>query len=604
MNGSSYSSRTAQNGFSRHPGRGNAVEKPHNGKQTLGRLIRYFNAEKKYVILLIIFVVIGTAASVIFPGFQSTAIDRIVAGSYAELPPVLAAMAVACLIGGLCTLAQGWAGAVLSQRIVRHIRSDLFNSIVNLPLSYIDSHSHGDIMSRMTNDADNISNTISTSLSSFFSGILMLIGTAGMMIWYSAPLALLSLSVIILAVVLTMILTRYIRIWYARRQSLLGNLNGTVEEMVTGYRTVTAYNQQEKVIEDFNQTSDRLTKAGIIAEIIGGSMGPVHNMFNNISFVIVAVAGAWFALQGRISIGVISAFIVYSRQFSRPVNELAQLYGQLETAIAGAERIFELMDIPSEDKSGNRLEEEPQGIIEFRHVHFSYVPGKEVIHDFSLRIKAGKKIALVGATGSGKTTIINLLMRFYDTDSGEILLDGMNIRDIAAGDLRGAIGIVLQDTVLFSDTVRNNLTYADPSVSDAEVKEAAVLSHCDRIIRHLPSGYNTVLDSEGSSLSQGERQLIAIGRAFLSKPRILILDEATSSVDTRTEKDIQNAMIQLMKGRTSLIIAHRLSTIRDADEIIVMDHGRIVERGNHEELLERKGRYYDLYMTQFAGFTT
>lgn len=598
----------ASQAFARHPGRGGVVEKPKNGKKTLRRLLRYFKPEMFLVIVLFLVVAISVITSVIAPAFQSSAIDLIVDGSYSGLPRMLFLMMVVYLISGAATLASGWISAALSQRIVRRLRSDLFERIVYLPLRYIDNHSHGDLISRMTNDADNISNIVSQSLSSLLSGILTLIGTIVMMLWYSVPLTLISCSTVVLSVIATAFLTKYMSRYFLRRQELLGDLNGTVEEYVTNCHTVTAYNRQEPTIRAFSDTADRLTHVGIIAEIIGGSMGPVMNMLSNVAFVVVAVFGAYFALKGWITIGVISAFIIYSKQFSRPINQIAQLYGQIETAIAGAERIFAILDENEEQAvvgtdSADRTQS-LDGRIEFRHVNFSYVPEKRVINDFSLTIEPGRKIALVGSTGSGKTTIINLLMRFYDIDSGEILLDGRDIRSIPLPELRGRIGIVLQDTVLFTDTVRNNLTYADPSIPDEEVREAAHLSNADKVISHLKNGYDTVLTESGGSLSQGQRQLIAIGRVFASKPDILILDEATSSVDTRTEQNIQDAMANLMRDRTSLIIAHRLSTIQDVDEIIVMDQGRIVETGNHRELLAKKGRYYELYMTQFAGQAT
>ncbi|MBQ9694919.1 MAG: ABC transporter ATP-binding protein [Oscillospiraceae bacterium] len=583
----------------RGPGRmGAPVEKPKDASAALRRMAAYFRPELRSVLLLGGIVLAGVVCSVLAPSFQSDAIDAIVSGQYGSLPQILGIMLAFYVIHGLVTLLQGYVSASLSQRIVSRLRGELFDRIVHLPVSYIDTHSHGDLISRMTNDADNIGNIISQSLTSLFSGVLTLIGTLVMMLHYSVPLGLLSCSTVVLTVLVTSFLSRHMRRFFLKRQELLGALNGTVEEMVGGCRTVTAYNMQERVIGDFTETADRLTKTGIIAEIIGNCMGPVMNTLSNISFVIVSVFGAWFAMKGYITVGVISAFIIYSKQFSRPVNELAQLYGQIQTAIAGAERVFSVLDTPPEDFAGEDAGE-VQGIIEFRNVNFSYVPGKPVIRDFSLHIGSGKKIALVGSTGSGKTTVINLLMRFYDIDSGEILLDGRNIRELSLDTLRDSIGIVLQDTKLFTDTVRGNLAYAVENPTQEQLTQAARFSYCERVIRRLPEGYDTVITQ--SALSQGEQQLLAIGRAFLSYPRILILDEATSSVDTRTEQRIQQAMNKLMRDRTSLIIAHRLSTIRDADRIIVMDQGSIVESGTHTELLAAKGKYYDLYMTQFAG---
>ncbi|MBQ6019837.1 MAG: ABC transporter ATP-binding protein, partial [Clostridia bacterium] len=381
-------------------------------------------------------------------------------------------------------------------------------------------------------------------------------------------------------------------------------LNGHSEEMITGYRSIVAYNKQKDVTREFNATSDELMKVSMKAEILGGSMGPIMNCISNIGFVIVAAFGGYFAYTGLITIGTISAFIIYAKQFSRPINEIAQLYGTIQTAVAGAERVFALMDHPDEDDSGELPLKEVTGGISFRHVDFSYVPGKQVLHDFNLDIRPGQKIALVGATGSGKTTVVNLLMRFYPVDSGEILIDGKSIYDIRRGDLRRNTAIVLQDTFLFSDTIAGNIKYADREASDERMRDAARLSNIDRYIERQPEGYDTWLTRAGESLSHGQRQLLAIARAVLADPKILILDEATSSVDTRTEKKIQDAMVNLMKDRTSVIIAHRLSTVRDADLIVVMDHGRVAETGSHEELLERGGVYSALYRTQFEGRAT
>ena len=556
------------------------------------------------MILLAAAVVLAVSASVIAPSLQSSAIDSLVIGAFEEIPRILGLMLLAYLIHGSATLLQGFFSARLSQRVIFRLRNELFNKVVSLPIPYLDNHSHGDIMSRMTNDAENVSNVISSSLSSLFSGVLMLVGTIIMMMRFSIPLTLLTCATVVLSVVVTRVMSSLMRKYYLRRQELLGKLNGIVEEKISAGKTVTAYNLQAATIEEFNTASDELTKTGIIADVIGNAMGPLMNMINNFSFVIVAAFGAWFALRGMISVGVISAFIIYSKQFSRPINELAQLYGQIETAIAGAERIFSVLDAESENTGGERNFEVTKGVIEFQHVNFSYVPGKQVIYDFNLRVEAGKKIALVGSTGSGKTTVVNLLMRFYDIDSGSITVDGVDIRDISTDVLRDSVGIVLQDTVLFTDTVRNNLKYADRSISDKKMIEAAESSNCDKVVAALPDGYDTVLTAAGANLSQGQRQLLTIGRAFLSYPKILILDEATSSVDTRTELHIQNAMVELMRNRTSLIIAHRLSTIRDADQIVVMEQGHIIETGTHEELLAKGGSYYKLYMTQFAGSAT
>lgn len=590
--------------FGRRPGNRNlTVERAKDKKGTLKRLIAYFAAEKAMIIWLLAAVIVVVICSVYAPKLQSNAIDIIASGRFKELTPILITMVVVYIIHSICTFLQTKISAVLSQNIVKKMREDLFRHIVNLPVRYLDSNSHGDIMSRMTNDIENISTTVSQSLSSMFSGVLTIIGTVIMMTVLCPQLALLSCITVILTVIATKFLSKAMKKFFTKRQVLLGNLNGTVEEMVTGYKSVVAYNRQENVMKDFNSVSDELTRVGIIAEILGGSMGPVMNVINNISFVIIAAFGGYFAINHIISIGVISAFIVYAKQFGRPIDELAQIYGQIQTAIAGAERVFAVMDEPLEDKSGDKNMDKLEGVIKFKDVNFSYTKDKQVLYDFNLQVKAGQKVALVGSTGSGKTTVVNLLMRFYDVDSGEILIDDVNIKEIDCATLRKNTAIVLQDTVLFADTIKNNLKYSNEAATDEQMYAAAAMSNCDTMINKMPLKYDTELMAEGENISQGQRQLLSIARAFLAQPKILILDEATSNVDTRTEKHIQDAMLKLMENRTSLIIAHRLSTIQDADIIVVMDEGHIVEAGNHKELLNKMGRYYKLYMTQFAGQT-
>ena len=584
--------------------RGREVEKPKEGRKTLKRLLTYFGKELKMMIALLAAVFIIVICSVYAPRLQSNAIDYIAAGQFSMLTPVLLTMIGLYLVNSACTFIQTRFSAILSQRVVKKMRQDLFQSIVNLPIKYLDSHPHGDIMSRMTNDVENISNTVSQSLSSLFSGILTIIGTVIMMLALCPQLAILSCTTVILTVLATKGLSAAMRKFYRKRQELLGVLNSQVEEMVTGYKTVVAYNRQDMVCTEFDKTSDELTKVGIIAEILGGSMGPVMNVINNVGFVIIAAFGGYFAVKGIVSIGTISAFIVYAKQFGRPIDEIAQIYGQIQTAIAGAERVFAIMDHEREDKSGDKLITSDSPVITFKNVNFSYQEGKQVLYDFNIEVKGGQKVALVGATGSGKTTVVNLLIRFYNIDSGEILIDGVNIKDIDIADLRKNTAIVLQDTVLFADTIRNNLLYSNENATEEEMVEATKMSNCDSMIRRMPEKYDSMLSASGQNISQGQRQLLSIARAFLAHPKILILDEATSSVDTRTEKKIQDAMVNLMKNRTSLIIAHRLSTIQDADCIVVMDQGKIVEMGNHDELITRKGRYYNLYMTQFAGQET
>lgn len=575
----------------------------HAGK-TVKRLFAYFAREKRMVLAMLAVVVFGTLCGVYAPSLQSRAVDMISGVKGGILTATLAGMLAVYLFYCVSQLFQGILSAHISQQMVKCMREELFGKLMDLPVRYMDTHSHGDVMSRMTNDIENISTTVSQSLPSLFSGVLTVIGTVMVMVLYCWQLAILSCMTVLLTFLAAKILSKQVRRFSRKRQQLLGELNGTVEEMISGYRTVTAYNRQEETIRKFCETSDSLTKAGIRTDGYSGVMGPVMNCIGNIGFVIIAAFGGYFAIHGRISVGVISAFIVYAKQLGRPINEIAQIYGQLQTAVAGAERVFYVLDEEAESMEGGFLREEKNAVVSFEKVTFSYVPGHPVIRDFTLTVPSGKKVALVGSTGSGKTTIVNLLMRFYDIDSGEIRISGQNIAGVSRGSLRKRIAIVLQDTVLFSDTIRNNLLYANEDAKKEQLEKAVRMSHCDELLKLLPQGLDTELTSAGSGLSQGQRQLLAIARAFVADPEILILDEATSNVDTRTEKAIQSAMHLAMEGRTSIVIAHRLSTIRDSDEIVVMDQGQIVESGDHKELLARGKKYYELYMTQYAGIVT
>ena len=588
----------------RHGNRFAETEYAKDFSWTMKRIGSYFAKEKKLIIGMLAAVLGSTLFGIYAPMLQSNAVDIIAGQRSGDLKTTILFMLGTYLLMSLLRLAQGVFSARLSLRIVKQFREELFGKVIDLPIKYTDTHSHGDVMSRMTNDVENISTTVSQALPSLFSGVLTIVGTAAIMLWLCWQLALLSCCTIFLTVIATRLLSTYVRKYSKERQTLLGTMNGTVEEIVNGYRTVVAYNEQEHSANRFCDVSDKLTKAGIRTEVCSGIMGPLMNCIGNIGFVVIAAFGGYFAIHGLISVGVISAFIVYAKQFSRPINEIAQIYGQLQSAIAGAERVFQVLDETSEDLYGLVWEDDESVAVRFEDVQFGYIKEKPVLKDFNLTIPAGKKVALVGSTGSGKSTVVNLLMRYYDIDKGAIWINDQNVEEITRDSLRKHVAIVLQDTVLFSNTIRHNLQYAKEDATDEEIKKAAKMSRCHEMIEVLPQGYDTMLTGAGENISQGQRQLLAIARAFVADPRILILDEATSNVDTRTEKAIQDAMRQVMQGRTSIVIAHRLSTIRDADLIVVLDRGHIVEQGSHEELLARKQKYYELYMTQYAGFAT
>lgn len=603
-----------QGGPARGPmgGRMNA-EKPKNAGKTFSRLARYIGKSRITLLLLIFLTIVIALTDLVSPKLQQLAIDTITVDGgavHVDFPLMLkylAAMSVFFLLSALLTLIQERIAVRLSTSTVYIMRRELFEKISRLPIKYTDTHRHGDIMSRMTNDIDNVSSAISQSLTSLFSGVITVTGAVVMMLWFSPAVTLVAILTIPLTLLVSSMLAKFMRKYFIRQQTLLGQLNGQVEEMVTGYTTVISYGKEPEAVEKFSAISDEFRRCSISARVWGSIMGPIMNFIGNLQYVLVAGFGGFLMLRGgNITIGSIQAMLQYSKKLSRPINMIANQYSSLLTALAGAERIFDILDTPNEVDEGKSdiTPADIHGDIDFEHIDFSYVEGERVLKDLSLSVKPGQKIAIVGATGSGKTTIVNLLTRFYELDGGRITIDGTDITEIPKSTLRRAIAIVLQDTVLFSDTIRSNIKYGRLDATDDEMKRAAATARADTFIERLSEGYDTVLAESGSNLSEGQRQLLAIARAVLADPKILILDEATSSVDTRTEMHIQKAMAELMKNRTSLIIAHRLSTIRNADVIVVLSHGEIVETGNHDELLARGGEYSKLYESQFAGIAT
>ncbi len=601
-------------------------EKPKNTKKTVKRLLKYIGSGKYILILLVTVMILSTLLGLLGPALQGAAINSmqyqdengnfIIDVDMERLIKVLTVMAIVYALSSVLTYFQGILSAKLSQKTVRTLRSDLFAHMVKLPVKFTDTHSHGDIVSRMTNDAENVSNTISQSIGSLISSVLTLVGSLIFMLCISPILTLAAMITIPLTIIVSANLSKFMRKYFVLQQRLVGKINGNVEENVTAFKTVLAYGMQKDAEAQFRADAAELKKTGIKAQIFGGVMGPLMNIINNLGYLILVVLGAVLVMKGEFTLGAITfaalqvgdiqSFTQYSRQFTRPINEIANQYASILTAIAGAERIFEMIDAEPETDEGE-LEFDPnkfRGDISFRHINFSYNDGEPVLKDFCLDIKAGQKIALVGATGSGKTTVVNLLLRFYDAQSGEILIDGVDIRRYKKSSLRRSTAIVLQDTVLFSDSIEENIRFGRLNATREQVEHAAECANAADFIEKLSDGYETVLTESGGNLSAGQRQLLSISRAVLADPRILVLDEATSSVDTRTEMNIQKAMIELIKGRTSLIIAHRLSTIRDSDVIIVLDSGRICEMGNHIELLGKGGKYSELYKTQFSGVKT
>lgn len=584
-----------------------SAEKAKDISHTLSRLWSFFKVEKKELFITFLLILASGLLGISVPFLIGKAIDAIFPGKslveFENLRFIILILLSVYILDNVLTFLQEYIVAGIAQRIVYNLREKLFEKLQSLPIMFFDIHTHGEIMSRLTNDIDNVSTTISQTTVQLMVSVVNIIGSLVMMIYLSPLMTMASLITVPMVYFMTKVIASKTKLLFREQQKTLGRLNGHIEESIAGIHVVKAFNNEGKVIDEFKEQNDILRDVGVKAQIWSGYIMPLMNVINNFGFGVIAIFGGALAVKGTISVGVIASFISYSKQFTRPLNELANTFNTLQSGIAGAERVFEILDEEEEreDSPNAIVGKEIRGEVEFKNVTFEYEKNEPVLKNISFQVEPGTNIALVGPTGAGKTTIVNLLTGFYDIDKGEILIDGVKIKNYQKDTLRRIFGMVLQDTYLFSGTIKENIKYGKLDATDEEIEKAAILARIDDFINKLPSGYETYINEGGTNLSQGQRQLLAISRAILSNPSILILDEATSSVDTRTELKIQEAMVKLMENRTTFIIAHRLSTIKDADIIMVIDHGEIVEKGSHEELLERKGYYYNLYQSQFAN---
>lgn len=580
------------------------VQHAHAPLKTVLRLLSYLRSQRKTVALLLIPVAISVATSLVGPKILGQIIDTIreavgndnLASTYKTIGILIFYSASAFLVQQVCALIQGYTTNLLSNNTVKQLRTELFGHVLDFKVSEFTETTHGEFMSRLTNDVDMVSNTLGQGITRFFETILMLILTFSYMLYLSPILTLVSCITLPLTYIFGRIIVITSRKLFRARQKCLGEINGFVEQIFTGQKTVAAFSREQICKSQFRGMVEQLRSISIKAETLGGVMGPTMNMLNNLNFLLVAAVGGWLASkpESAISVGMIVTFTLFSRNFGRPVNMLANQFNEIQSAIAGAERVFRLLDTPKELPPENPVEFNTQamrGELVFKNVTFGYIPGQTVLKNFNAIFSPGKKIALVGETGCGKTTIISLISRFYEINEGSIELDGIDIRQIPHKALRSRMAVVLQDTHLFSGTIRENIAFGNSDATEEEIIAAAKLAFADNFIDRLPNKYDTHINQADTALSQGQCQLLAIARAALADPSILILDEATSYVDTRTEKHIQEAMLRLMQNRTSIIIAHRLSTIRNADTILVLDKGQIVEQGTHSELMSLNGRY-------------
>jgi len=599
---------------------GRPVEKAKDFKGTLRRLLKYLTRRKMQIVMVFIFAALSTIFSIFSPKIMGMITTKLFEGLLAKytaikmhkpvpaidftyIKNIILLLVALYLISAIFSYIQQYIMVGVAQKTVYELRKDVDRKLSKLPLKYYDARTHGEVLSRVTNDVDNIASTLQQSLTQFITSIMSIIGIIIIMFTISPVLTFLCILTLPLYVVVTGLVARRSQKFFLAQQNELGHLNGHIEEMYTGHVIVKTFEYESESIEKFKTVNDRLYDAGWKAQFISGIIMPLMDFVSNLGFVVICVVGGIFVTQKIITIGDIQAFIQYSNQFTQPIIQTANIANIVQSTMASAERVFEILDETEEipDSADAVVIEMPKGEVGFKDVDFSYQKDVTLIENMNIEVKQGQTIAIVGPTGAGKTTLVNLLMRFYEIDGGKITIDGVDIRDVKRGSLRSMFGMVLQDTWLYNGTIKENIAYGRLDATDEEIISAARAAHVDRFIRALPDGYNTVLDEEASNISQGQKQLLTIARAILADPAVLILDEATSSVDSRTELNIQKAMAELMKDRTSFVIAHRLSTIKEAEIILVMDKGSIIEAGNHEELLSKGGFYADLYNSQFSN---
>lgn len=599
--------------------RGANQEKAKDFKGTMGKLLNKYMAKYKWqLIIVIIFAIGGTIFNIVGPKILGNATTEIYTGltskitggsgiNFENIANILITLLILYVVSMCFSGIQGFVMTNVSQKVTYKMRNDLVSKINKLPMRYFDKKTNGEVLSIITNDIDTLSTNLNQSITQIISAICTLIGILVMMLSISWQMTLVSIIILPITLIIVSFIVSKSQKYFKRQQDYLGHVNGQVEEVYGGHNIVKAFNGEEKAIEKFEEENEILYKSAWKSQFLSGLMHPIMNFMGNVSYVAVSILGGYYAIKGRITVGNIQSFIQYSKQFNQPIAQIAQISGTLQSMAAAAERIFEFLEEKEEiqelpnaksitDENGNIILD---GNIKFDHVKFGYNPENIIINNFNAEVKDGQKIAIVGPTGAGKTTIVKLLMRFYDLNDGAIYIDGNNVTDYNRRDIRKLFGMVLQDTWLFNGTIKDNIKYGKPGATDSEVIEAAKAAHIHHFIKTLPNSYNMVLNEETSNISAGQKQLLTIARVILANPKILILDEATSSIDTRTEIQIQSAMDNLMKGRTSFIIAHRLSTIKNADLILVMQHGDIVEQGTHEELLAKNGAYANLYNSQF-----